>query len=49
MSNVHVVEAAVMGWSAYPVPVVLNLVLPAMLALSAWSADRGPWRVAGDK
>ena len=46
---VHVVEAATMGWSVYPVLMVLNLVLPAALALSAWGADRGPRRVASDK
>ena len=36
---VHVVEAATMGWSVYPVLMVLNLVLPAGLALVAWVAD----------
>jgi hypothetical protein len=46
---VHVVEAATMGWSVYPVLMVLNLVLPAGLALAAWVADRGPRRVAGNK
>jgi membrane-bound metal-dependent hydrolase YbcI (DUF457 family) len=46
---VHVVEAATMGWSAYPVLVALNLVLPAALAVSAWGTDPGPWQVAGDK
>ena len=46
---VHVVEVAVMDWSAYPVLVALNLVLPAALALSAWTADRGPQQVAGGK
>ena len=46
---VHVVEAATMGWSVYPVLIVLNLVLPAVLALVAWVADRGPRRVAGNK
>lgn len=46
---VHVVEAATMGWSVYPVLMALNLVLPAGLALVAWVADRGPRRVAGNK
>ena len=46
---VHVVEAATMGWSVYPVLMALNLVLPAGLALAAWVADRGPRRVAGNK
>ncbi len=46
---VHVVEAVTMGWSAYPVLMVLNLFLPAMLALLAWSADRGPRRVVSDR
>jgi len=46
---VHVGEAATMGWSAYPVLVALNLVLPAALALSAWAAGRSPRRVAGDE
>ena len=46
---VHAVEVAAMGWSDYPVLVALNLVLPAMLALLAWSADRGPRRVVGDR
>jgi hypothetical protein len=39
---VHVVEVAIMGWSAYPVLMALNLVLPAGLALLAWAADRRP-------
>jgi hypothetical protein len=46
---VHVVEAATMGWSVYPVLMVLNLVLPAGLALVAWVADQGPRRVAGNE
>jgi hypothetical protein len=46
---VHLVEVVVMGWSAYPVLVALNLVLPAALALSAWSAGQGPRQVAGRK
>jgi hypothetical protein len=39
---VHVAEVIVLGWSAYPVPMALNLVLPAALALAAWTADRPP-------
>ena len=35
---VHLVEVATVGWSAYPMLVVLNLVLPAGLALLAWVA-----------
>ncbi len=46
---VHLVEAATTGWSVYPVLMVLNLVLPAGLALAAWVEDRGPRRVAGSK
>jgi membrane-bound metal-dependent hydrolase YbcI (DUF457 family) len=46
---VHIVEAATMGWSAYPVLVTLNLILPATLALSAWAADRRPRRMASDE
>jgi hypothetical protein len=46
---VHVVEAATMGWSDYPVLVALNLLLPAALVLSAWGADRGPRQVASNK
>ena len=39
---VHLVEVIVMGWSAYPLLLALNLVLPAALALSAWAAGQGP-------
>jgi hypothetical protein len=46
---VHVVEAATMGWSDYPALVVLNLALPAALALSAWAVDRRPQPAAGDR
>ena len=35
---VHVAEVATQGWSAYPVLMTLNLVLPATLAFSAWRA-----------
>jgi hypothetical protein len=44
---VHIAEVAIMGWSVYPVLLVLNLVLAAGLALAAWLADQGPLRVAG--
>jgi ABC-type Co2+ transport system permease subunit len=33
---VHAVEVALIGWSAYPTLMALNLVLPAVLALMAW-------------
>lgn len=46
---VQVVEAATLGWSAYPGLVAPNLVLPAALALSAWAADRALRPVAGDR
>jgi hypothetical protein len=46
---VHAAEVATSGWSHFPVLVALNLVLPAALALSAWTADRGPRQVAGGK
>ena len=46
---VHGLEAAMVGWSVYPVLMVLNLVLPAGLALTAWMADRGPGQVAGGR
>jgi hypothetical protein len=35
---VHLVEVATVGWSAYPMLMVLNLVLPAGLASVAWVA-----------
>jgi hypothetical protein len=37
---VHAVEIAIMGWSACPAWMVLNLILPAPLALLAWLAGR---------
>jgi hypothetical protein len=37
---VHVVEVAALGWSVYPVLMVLNLVLPPGLVSVAWMADR---------
>jgi hypothetical protein len=36
---VHVVEVAILGWSAYPALMALNLILPAALAPSAWWAS----------
>jgi hypothetical protein len=38
---VHVIEVLATGWSAYPALMALNLILPALLALAAWSANRG--------
>lgn len=46
---VHIAEAATLGWSVYPVLMVLNLVLPAGLTLAAWGADRRSRLVAGDQ
>ena len=46
---VHVAEVITIGWSAYPVLMALNLILPATLALVAWVADRGPQQMAGSK
>jgi hypothetical protein len=37
---VHGVEVVAMGWSAHPVLVALNLILPAALAGVAWAAGR---------
>ena len=37
---VHAVEVTIAGWSVYPSLVVLDLVLPAVLALMAWRASR---------
>ena len=37
---VHAVEVAIMGWSVYPALMVLNLILPAVLAPMAWLAGR---------
>jgi len=33
---VHVVEVAIIGWSAYPALMAFNLILPAVLAPVAW-------------
>jgi hypothetical protein len=46
---VHVVEVAALGWSDYPVPVALNLALPAALALAAWAVDREPQQAATNR
>jgi hypothetical protein len=37
---VHAAEVVLAGWTAYPALMVLNLVLPGVLALVAWSATR---------
>ena len=37
---VHIVEVIVAGWTAYPLLVALNLILPAALVLVAWLAGR---------
>jgi len=46
---VHVVEVVTMGWSAYPVLMALNLILPAVLALVAWLAGQRAQREDGGK
>lgn len=37
---VHIVEIVLVGWSAYPSLVALNLILPAALVPVAWLAGR---------
>jgi hypothetical protein len=37
---VHVAEATILGWTPYPALMVLNIVLPAVLACVAWLAGR---------
>ena len=37
---VHAVEVAMIGWSAYPTLMALNLALPTVLAPLAWLASR---------
>jgi hypothetical protein len=37
---VHIVEVIVAGWTAYPLLVALNLILPVALVLVAWLAGR---------
>ena len=46
---VHVAEVMTMGWSAYPVLMALNLILPAGLAGVAWSAGRRAEQACGGK
>jgi hypothetical protein len=46
---VHVVEVIATGWSAYPVLMGLNLILPAVLTLTAWLAKRGAQPGDGSK
>ena len=46
---VHLVEVVAVGWSVYPVLIVLNLVLPVALAASAWAAARGQRQGFRDK
>ena len=38
--GVHMAEVAMMGWSRYPILMALSLILPAALALVAWSAGQ---------
>jgi lipopolysaccharide export LptBFGC system permease protein LptF len=45
--TVHTAEVIAVGWSAYQVLMALNLVLPAALALAAWSAGRRMQRENG--
>lgn len=37
---VHAAEVAIAGWSAHPVLMALNLILPAVLVPVAWTVDR---------
>ena len=37
---IHIVEVILVGWTAYPLLVALNLVLPAVLVPAAWLAGR---------
>ena len=37
---VHIVEGVATGWSAYPVLITLNLILPTVLAPVAWLAGQ---------
>jgi hypothetical protein len=46
---VHVVEVVALGWSAYPLLLALNLLLPAALVPAAWVADRTPQHVESSK
>ena len=42
---VHAVEVTIIGWSAYPTLMALNLILPVALAPMAWWASRRGQRV----
>ena len=42
---VHAVEVVIVGWSAYPTLIALNLILPAVLVPVAWWASRQRQRV----
>jgi hypothetical protein len=44
---VHGVEVVALGWSAYPVLVALNLILPAALAGTAWAVGYRARQVDG--
>ena len=46
---VHVAEVITMGWSAYPVLMALNLILPAGLAPLAWLAGQRAQQEDGSK
>ena len=46
---VHVVEVAVVGWSARPAWMALNLVVPAVLAPLAWWASRAEWQARSER
>jgi hypothetical protein len=37
---VHIVEVILVGWTAYPLLMALNLILPAVLVPVAWLAGR---------
>ena len=45
---VHVVEVAIVGWSAYPALMTLNLILPAVLAPLAWLTSQRGRKVPND-
>jgi hypothetical protein len=44
---VHATEVVAVGWTAYPVLLALNLILPALLAPAAWLAGRNEHRACG--
>jgi hypothetical protein len=37
---IHIAESVVAGWTAEPLPLTLNLILPALLVLTSWLAGR---------